>query len=640
MRLVLREYLALQKESGELDALLPDLLLNMGLQPLNRAGSGSRQYGVDIPAVGTDPRDGVRKLVLVTAKQGDIDRKTWDGGHNADVRPSLNEILSIYLRTHVELVHQGLPVLIVLATGGDMDEAVRLDWVSYTESNTRTHQHLGVDYEVSFDFWGGDRLAALLEVHLVDEYLFPVPGPRDPGAPDVRNVMRRTLALAGDPNFDLDPYEAIVRATLDPDRLTDVSKRRRALRSLRLTVRILYRWGEREGNLRPALLAAEFVFLQVWHFIAEQKLTGANRAERPELAALYGTWRDVLHSYLEVLRPHCETQHGLFGYSPAEDIEYPIRVFDLLGHVALAGIDELVLAQFAAASIQPGLAATAEPTNVESSDDELDPQAVSPQRDDTEDGDAAESVGSADPSDSLIGKSLGALDPALRVAGHLRNLDVAANRACAIIVNNPAALSPPFDDNVVEVALVLTLLAAAGREDDARAWVEQLASAMGFSWKHLPARTPTYAGTYEDRVDTILGVDEPEFPSSTLLALLAEWAVVLQDPELYTTVRRIILDQLTHVDLQTWVPTDETDRALYARPAMDTGHMRTGIVLPATLAEFAAQVRRDAKLDEEVKAYSATEFGLPILSLIASRRFRTPPRPTLWRSLMLSNDDV
>jgi hypothetical protein len=58
MRLVLREYLSMLRESGELDVLLPDLLIAMKIDPLTRPGKGMRQYGVDVPAVGPDPTDG------------------------------------------------------------------------------------------------------------------------------------------------------------------------------------------------------------------------------------------------------------------------------------------------------------------------------------------------------------------------------------------------------------------------------------------------------------------------------------------------------------------------------------------------------------------------------------------------------
>ena len=646
MNLVLRDYLALQKESGELDVLIPDLLLNMGLRPLNRAGKGSRQYGVDVPAVGTDPRDGVRKLVLVTIKQGDIDRKTWSSGLPADVQPSLDEIMNVYLRSHVEPSHQGLPVRVVVATGGDMDEQVRLDWTSYAENNGGTVKRGGTDYEVSFEFWGGDELAALIEAHLLDEYLFPSPS----DGPDVRAVMRRTLALAGDPNFDLGPYEALVRATLDPARLDTAAKRRRALRALRLTLRVLYRWGEREGNLRPALLASEYVLLRVWHFMVTEGLTAANRVERPELGALYGTWHEVLYAYLEVIRPHCETPLGLFGYSPADDIEYPVRVFDVLGHLALAGLGEFHMAKATYAKICQ--LAESEHDDADGDGPEADQDGPDVDGDETDasagpdagaDRGPVSDDGATDEDDEKPGPEEGTSDEADRDAkealaeqfqGYLRNTEVIANRIVGVIVHNPAASTPPFDDNVVEVALALRALALGGRADDARAWAEQMVQTLGFAWTHKPSRVPTYAGTYEDRIDVLLGVEEPEFPSSTILAHLAEWAVATDDPPLYDSVRGVVQNQLPEVNLQVWVPTEETDPDLYAGPAVNTGLFRTSIQFPTTFGEFAAQVRRESGVDGEVADYSADGSGLPLLSLIASRRFRTPPRPSVWRSLV------
>lgn len=45
MKLIIREYLTLLKESGELDRLLPDLLLSMSIPPISRAQKGVRQEG-------------------------------------------------------------------------------------------------------------------------------------------------------------------------------------------------------------------------------------------------------------------------------------------------------------------------------------------------------------------------------------------------------------------------------------------------------------------------------------------------------------------------------------------------------------------------------------------------------------------
>jgi len=90
VRLIVREYLSMLKESGELDSLLGDLLLSMDIEPISKAQIGVRQYGVDLAGVGTDPDEsGSKKVFLFTIKAGDIDRNNWDT-KKQDVRPSLN----------------------------------------------------------------------------------------------------------------------------------------------------------------------------------------------------------------------------------------------------------------------------------------------------------------------------------------------------------------------------------------------------------------------------------------------------------------------------------------------------------------------------------------------------------------------
>jgi hypothetical protein len=52
MKLIIRQYLASPKERGELDAVLPDLLSQLGLNVFSRPQRGTSQDGVDVAAVG------------------------------------------------------------------------------------------------------------------------------------------------------------------------------------------------------------------------------------------------------------------------------------------------------------------------------------------------------------------------------------------------------------------------------------------------------------------------------------------------------------------------------------------------------------------------------------------------------------
>ena len=93
MKPILRQYLSDLRERNELDAILPDLLSELGFNILSRPSRGTRQAGVDVAAVGPDEDDGgCRKLFLFTIKSGDLKRREWDDGTPQAVRPSLNEI--------------------------------------------------------------------------------------------------------------------------------------------------------------------------------------------------------------------------------------------------------------------------------------------------------------------------------------------------------------------------------------------------------------------------------------------------------------------------------------------------------------------------------------------------------------------
>ena len=79
MKLLLSDYVGSLKERGELDAILPDLLSELGFHVISRPAIGVAQRGVDIAAVGKDD-DGVRKLFLFSVKAGDLTRSEWDTG--------------------------------------------------------------------------------------------------------------------------------------------------------------------------------------------------------------------------------------------------------------------------------------------------------------------------------------------------------------------------------------------------------------------------------------------------------------------------------------------------------------------------------------------------------------------------------
>lgn len=323
MRLIIREYLGMLRESGEFDVLLPDILLAMNILPLSKAQVGVRQAGVDIAAVGND--DGQQTLWLFVLKRGDLGRRDWDGDNPQDVRPSLEEIKDVYLRNHVAPEHAALPVKIVVATTGNFKQDFEQNRVGYADANTQ----LGRKY----DFWNGDKVASLLEQHLLNEYALPA---------TARSQLRRALSLVGEPDYDLEHFFALLKSLLtwSLDQASGNAKNERecirALITTSLALGILCRWSAQEGNLRSAVVACERTLLWAWDAIRSNKLTESQSILRGYVR-LVDIYLTTTVEYFNKVQAHLHTENALAKYH-REAALLTERVFEEIGLLASIGL--------------------------------------------------------------------------------------------------------------------------------------------------------------------------------------------------------------------------------------------------------------------------------------------------------------
>jgi hypothetical protein len=320
VRLVIREYLSMLKESRELDVLLPDLLFSMDVIPLSMAQIGVRQYGVDVAAIGPDPEDnGTPKLFLLTIKPGDFSRGKWDDGTPQGIRSSLNDILDVYIPQQVDVQHKTLPKKVIVCCGGDLKQNVEANWKGYKSNHTRTN-------ELEFDLWDGNKLAALIERYLLDEYLFPEAS---------QKYLRKTIALV-DQNED-EPrffYQLIEETLFDRSLPLDrgrsaVQKRQKALNLLDLSLNIVFYWCQESDNLRPSLLCAEHTLLRTWDWMRKSDLLNCKKAF-DGFCKLFRTYIKIGRTYIVKIQPHCLVKDGLWGYG-GDELEYPLRTFEVIG---------------------------------------------------------------------------------------------------------------------------------------------------------------------------------------------------------------------------------------------------------------------------------------------------------------------
>lgn len=323
MKLIIKEYLASLRERGELDAILPDLLSQMGLNVLSRPGRGTRQDGVDVAAVGKLDR-GAPKVHLFAIKPGNLSRKDWAGGQVQDLRPSLVEILDAYIPNRLPTEHREKEVVIYICIGGDIDEQV----TPQIEGFVRQHE----TPNVTFQRWNGDHLASLIQKHFLRADLLP---------PDARSHLRKSIAMLDDPETSYKHFAVLVGSLAATEALKD-AQRVRAIRQISICLWILLAWGREADNLESPYRCSELALLHAW------KIVSLYVAKRSKAAnAVWSAFRSLLEAYeqasnhylLKTAFTHADKRDGLSSAVRASSsLDTNLALFDLLGRTAVKGV--------------------------------------------------------------------------------------------------------------------------------------------------------------------------------------------------------------------------------------------------------------------------------------------------------------
>ncbi len=322
MKLIIRQYLAGLRERNELDAVLPDLLSQMGLTVYSRPGRGTRQDGVDVAAVGSID-GGPEKVYVFSIKSGDLTRKEWDGDTVQSLRPSLNEIIDAYIPNRIPPEHKDKEVVICATFGGDVQEQVRPQLVGFMAQNSKVGR-------ISFEEWNGDKLAHLIQSHFLREDLIGDEG---------RSDLRKALALLDEPEASFEYFANLVRG-IDGSFSND-DDRVRGLRQLSVCLWILFTWSRDADNLECAYRASELALLHGWNICRAfaGKKTKASEAASAAFIAIFQVYRQITSTYLAKIAPHLRQEHALSSaVRGGSSIDVNLKLFDLLGRLAIGGI--------------------------------------------------------------------------------------------------------------------------------------------------------------------------------------------------------------------------------------------------------------------------------------------------------------
>lgn len=322
MKLVFRQYLASLKERRELDAVLPDLLSELGYTVISRPSVGTRQYGVDVAAVGRDA-DGHRKLFLFSIKQGDLTRADWDGTPQA-LRGSINDILDVYIPTRVPAAYSKLEIVICLCFGGDIQEAVRDNVTQFTRQQTKNG--------VSFAEWNGDYMAGLLVKGVLREQLVDK---------SLRASFQKAVAMVDEPQVAFEHFERLVRGLCNVE---DSTPRQRAtvVRQIYICLWVQFVWARDAGNVEGPFRASELAILLAWNLIRADVPKSTKASEEvgsafSELVNLHFLiWNELVGR--KVL-PFVDHEHAIsVAVASASPVDVNLKLFTLLGRMAMRGL--------------------------------------------------------------------------------------------------------------------------------------------------------------------------------------------------------------------------------------------------------------------------------------------------------------
>lgn len=328
MKLIFRQYLASLRERRELDAVVPDLLSELGYTVISRPSIGTRQYGVDVAALSPPDSGGKRKLYLFSLKQGDLTRADWDGTPQA-LRSSINEIIDVYIPTRVAKAHRKYDVVICLCFGGDVQEAVRDNVTMFTNWLTREG--------LSFEEWNGDYLAGLLVDGVLREQLV---------RPELRTHFQKAVAMVDEPEVAFTHFAALIRGICATTGTTP-RQRTTILRQLSICLWVFFVWARDTGNIEAPYRASERALLHAWQLVHDDIASTSKASEEVGLA--YADLVDLHFTIWEALvgekiLPFVDKQHAIsVAVNSAASADVNLKLFETLGRVAMRGLWHLWL---------------------------------------------------------------------------------------------------------------------------------------------------------------------------------------------------------------------------------------------------------------------------------------------------------
>jgi len=396
-----------------------------------------------------------------------------------------------------------------------------------------------------------------------------------------RSALREALATTEDPENSFDQFSELVSVLIEKVRSADDVDRISAVRRILICLFMLHASGREAQNLEAPYRASEFVMLQVWSLICEMLCRiGKNaRTMGGLLFKLTQLHLKIADEYLEKILTHAGNKNAVSAavWTPAA-LDVNLALFEVLGRLSMRGL-WLVWDEIVAGTL---------------------PTTSRPIRN--------------------------------------RRVHALAERVCALVASNPVLASPVMDEQVIDLALAFTFLAAhGGFGAQLKDWLQHLAGNFQKSFV-LHRKYPCIHTDYVDLLEHPRQDNEyreQATSASVLFPTLAFWAAATGDMEALGFLSRFRKEHFSHSALQIWLPHDNSEPHLYLNDAAH-GAAYTDIPITADPNVILKYVLAECGADTPFFKLSAVEQGFWPLVLVACRHHRLPVPPHLWPGLLPS----
>lgn len=351
-----------------------------------------------------------------------------------------------------------------------------------------------------------------------------------------------------------------------------------AIRQINLALWTMYVWGRDANNLEAAYLSAERAVLSSWA-VCSSRLDGRGQVKvglRDAMTNLIGLYVSIGENLIvDRITPHANKFHGLStAVRSASSLDVNLKMFDLMGRVALHG---LCLVQLTRALEEAG-------APVESRAD-LETRVQRNQ-------------------DTLIG----------------------------MINANPALVTPIADHQAIDVNLACIFLAARRDFRSIAEWTAQIAAATVFAYR-TNGKYPTIFSDYRDLIDHPKADDRYRTEAtagSILVPTLAGWSAMVGRVDTLQGLRDFSSDDYAHSTLQLIFPGSDTEDHIYAGQQAH-GIAATGLQIQVDPQKMLEPIQTECNATDHFWRLSAIQRGQWMIVLMACRHHRQPVPPQFWQ---------